>query len=272
MSGSKTSTWVAGTVLVSLLLSAAGWFLLISPQLSAAGLVRGEAESVEMSNVALADRVKVLEEQFTQIDTFKAELAGLRTQVPADDQVSAYLRTLDAAAVTHGVTLTSVIGAAATDLIPLTETVAAGLGADAAAVAVPAAPAEAQATDPSAADPAADGAAAAPPAEAPAAVVQVPITINVKGGYAAVHAFVDQLQQSPERLLLVTSVSVIGQQESTDGTTTTVAGDAEATIVAYLYALPAKAPVAAPVEGAEAPAPVPLPVPDPGRNPLVPVR
>jgi len=255
----KASPWIAGTGVVVVLLLAGAWFLLVSPVLTSAGETNATADQVESENVLLRERITVLKEQFANIETYRAELASLRTAVPTDDDVADYLRQLDGLAVAHSVTLTTVSPSTPTTFVP-----AAAVPTEPVAV-----PAEETADD-TAGDVATDPATAAPVSIAPAGMVAVPLGLTAVGTYDNVRAFLDALQTGTPRLLLVESVVGAGlpDAEAGGGRPATAIGDLEVSVSGYLFVLPATT-LAAPVdEPTEQPA---LPVPPEGRNPLVPL-
>lgn len=258
MKETKTGAWIAGTVVVSLLLGVAGWFLAISPALATASEKRVEAEAQIAQNDVTRGRINQLKAQFEQMDTLTAELGTLRAQVPTDAQLAEFKRQVAATAATHAVTV-----------VALQTSTPTALAAPAAA------PAADPAADPAAApaDPATDPAAAPPAAAADASLYAVPVTVDVLGPYANVLAFLADLQQAQPRLLAVESITNASQElaEPSGGKPATVPGDLGMVVTGYLFALPAPAPVAQPTDAAT-PAPVaPLPVPDPAKNPMVPL-
>lgn len=260
MKETKTGAWIAGTVVVSLLLGVAGWFLAISPALASASEKRLEAEAQVAQNDVARARINQLKAQFEQMDSLTAQLGTLRGQLPTDAQLAEFKRQVAATAAVHAVT---VIAVQTSTPAPV-------------AAPAPAAPV-ADTADPAAApaEPAADPAAAQPAAAPDASLYAVPVTIDVLGGYANVLAFLSDLQQAQPRLLAVESITNASQQaaEPSGGKPATAAGDLGMVVTGYLFALPA--PAAAP--GAEptadaTPAPAaPLPVPDPAKNPMVPL-
>lgn len=255
MKETKTGPWIAGTVVVSLLLGAAGWFLLIAPTFAGATEVRMEAEAQVAQNDITRGRINELKAQFEQIDTLTAELAALRSQIPTDAQSAEYRRQLGATAATHGVTVISVQTSTAMAVAP-----------PAAAAAPAEGEAEAAPTDEATAPPA-----GTEPAAPQQSLFAIPVTVDVVGTYAGVLAFLSDLQATQPRLLAVETLTATSQQvaEASGGKAATAAGDLQLVVTGYLFAQPD---VAEAVEvPAEVPAPPTLPVPDPARNPMVPL-
>jgi Tfp pilus assembly protein PilO len=265
MGQSKTSTWVAGTVFIALLIMVGSWFLLVSPVLTTAAETLTTAQGVEADNDAARSRIQTLKAQFETLDQSKAELAALQVQVPTTADISDYLRQVDAKAAEHGVSLTAVSPSTpelfASPVPPAVATVTepeTTEGADDAGAA-----ADATTT----VDPAVAAAAAAA-AAVPAGLIDVPISMTVVGSYANVLAWVDAVQQQTDRLLLVTTVTGTGQDEAAagGGKPATAPGDVELVVSGYLYVLPddSSIPVVTPEELAAT-----LPGADPNRNPLL---
>lgn len=252
MAGTKIKAWVAGTVVVCLLVLVGAWFLAVSPKLVEAQDVRTSNEDALAQQTLLRQKLATLKEQFENLDQYRAELAGLRGQIPADAQLSAFVREVEAFGAAHGVTV-----------------VAMAPGVPAAPVAPPAvAPPVEQATEGEAAEgeateasgeQAAEGVTAAPtepPASpVPAGLVEISMSVSVVGPYANVTAFLTDLQTVGPRLMLVTSMSTtaLDAAEASGGRPQTAPGDIEAIVDGRLYVLPPEAAaVAPPVDGEEA--------------------
>lgn len=259
MRSSKVTPWIAGTGVVVLLLLFGAWFLAISPVLTTAGETTAAAEQVETDNDLLTDRIGALREQFAQIDTYRAELATLRTSVPTDADVAGYLRQLDELATTHSVAL-----------LTLSPSTPVAFAPEAAAAASNEAPADGGTAEPAGGtDPAAS--ASTPPASAaPAGLVSVPLGMTVVGAYENVRTFLDALQVGTQRLYLVESVVGARQSdaEAGGGRPATAVGDLEVNVTGYLFVLPDTS-VAVPTdEPTETPV---MPSRPEGRNPMVPL-
>lgn len=270
MSGSKTASWITGTVVLALLLVAGGWFLLIGPVFATAGETRLQAQSVRESNEALAQRITQLAKQFENLDQYKAELAALRAQVPTAAQQSEYLRELQTIADANGVTLTTLTPSTPTAFAPAGQVAAppaedaemsgAGVSADGGA----------EASTEAVADPATQSAAPAG-AAVPAGMAAVQLSITAVGSYDGVLAFVNALQTGTTRLFLLTDVQGTSQAdaEAGAGRPATAVGDLEVQLTGMVFVLPDNTAPAAPVDP-EAPAPA-LPGAVPGKNPMVPL-
>lgn len=266
----KATGWVLGTVFVALLLSAGAWFLAISPLLDRAAEANEQAAGIEASNELLQVRIDRLKEQFADLDDYKAELAGLRAQIPTDAQLAAYLREVSTIAEASTVTITAV-GASNPQVVVLPVPVAAATppeSPEATGGMTPETPAESPAPT--------DGVVPEPPAPAgpvaPEGFVSIPITVTAVGTYDNILIFVNQLQNSTQRLFLITSFVGTGQQdvEESGGRPATAVGDLEVAISGFAYVLQEPAATAVPVTVDPAAPPATLPPAVPGKNPLVP--
>lgn len=267
MSGAKKSTWVAGTVVVALLMVVAAWFVAISPALATASEIRDQTRQTEQQNVVLQAEVDQLAADFARIDEYKAELALLRAGIPTSLEGSEYLRQLSATAETHGVTVLEV------STQPAQAVVIAEPAAVPGAVSTEAQPAPEPSPSASAAPGAAAPAAPAPAGPvAPAGFTSVPYSIKVLGTYDATLAFLRDLQLTQPRLFLASGIEGTAQPvaDAAGGRPATAAGDQELSITGFAWVLPD---ILAMVAELDEPAaePGPLPAAVPGRNPLVPV-
>ncbi|MBO1750448.1 hypothetical protein J4G33_01365 [Actinotalea sp. BY-33] len=266
MSTSSARTWVIGTVVLSLLILVGAWFLAVTPKLAETQETRTYIEDERAREDTLRLQLATLEKQFAELDTYKAELAGLQEQIPVAASLPEYLRELQGLATTHGVTIVGVSpGAAATLELPAAAPAAAPVAAEE--------PAEAEGEDITA-DPDAQS---AQPEPAPATrLVGIPVSLTVVGTYENVTAFLDGLQQGTDRLLLVTALSTTTQQatEASGGRPATAAGDLEATIDGNIYVLTDESvpvPADEPAEGDEPTEDPVVELPSSDRNPFSPV-
>ena len=198
----KLKQWIALTVLGCVAIVAAGWFLVISPKRTEAADVREQAVTQEAANSVLRTQLKVLRAQAKELPKNQADLARVAAKIPDNPSLPALIRALTAASTTAGVEFVSV-------------TPGEPIVAAAAAVA-PVAPAGAPAVAPAGAAPAPAPATAGAPAAAPADVAaagaagtlaEIPVTINVVGGFFEVEQFLANLENLP-RALRVKTLSV----------------------------------------------------------------
>jgi Tfp pilus assembly protein PilO len=179
----KLKQWIALTVLGCLAITAGGWFLLVSPKRAEAADVREQALAQDSANAALRTKLEVLKAQAKDLPKKQADLARVAAKIPDNPGLPALIRDLTAASTSAGVQLVSVtpgtpVAVAAPAAAPV-----------AAAPADPAAPAEAAApAEPAApADPAAAGGVAG-------SLAEIPLAINVVGGYFEVAQFLANLE------------------------------------------------------------------------------
>lgn len=233
MSISKMQAWVAGAVVVSLLLTVAAWFLLISPQRAEAASVRDQTASVVDSNARLELQIAELKSEFADLPQRQAELAVVKKALPETVQLPTLVRDLDALATSSGVTLMTLTPAAAVPVV----------SAAPAAVAVPdpaAAGAEAPAA-PEAAD------AAAVPAASADTLTSTPISIVLVGNFYDTEVFLRGLQTEFARDFLVTGLNVVAETagEAAGGKPAVENGDVTMTITGSVFVLQSAAPTAA---------------------------
>jgi len=250
---------VIGTAVLAVVILAGSWFLLISPVLAEASDTDQQAEQVEVANTQHEARIAVLAEQHADIETYRAELATLRSSIPADESLAPYLRELQALGEAHGVTLSTMAPTTAQAFTPVP------VMTDVPVVETATEPADAAPAD-AAADPV-DAVATVP--VVPEGMAYVAVSLTAVGGYDAVRSYVDALQRGTQRLMLVQSVSGSSQEdaEAAGGRPATAVGDLEVTISGYLFVVPDAVTPAPAVEET----PTPLQGAVPGKNPLVPL-
>lgn len=260
MGGAKRSTWIGGTVFIALVMMAGAWLLIISPILSDAVEVRTQAEDGRQQNELLVLRLAQLEADFAKLPEYEATLAELQQGIPADAELSSYLRQLDVIAMANNVVITSV-----TPSPPQAMVVA---GAPAAA---PTATTTEESTEEAAAGADASAAPTSTGSLVPSGLTTVPMSVTVVGTYENAVAFTYALQNSTARLFLVDTLGGTLQREgeSMGGRPATALGDIELIITGYAYVLPDNLGGTEPTDP-EAPAAVP-PAAVPGKNPLVPI-
>lgn len=204
----KLRIWMLGSAIVALLVVAGGWFLGISPLLTAASAGKTETENVEATNAVQAAALAKLKQQYTGIDALKVDLAELRESVPADADIAGFLRELSAIATASGVTVETFTASDALPYAaPAPEVVEEAPAADATIPEGATATGETAETAPVAATTSAAGVPAAPVALDAANFISIPLGISVTGDSAQSLEFVSRLQSS-ERLYLLTDLSI----------------------------------------------------------------
>ncbi len=256
MSQLSARTWVAGTVVVALLLLAASWFLVIGPVRAEAAGLREETATADQQNAALQARTAELKRQFANLPTEQRKLEALQEALPADVALPTLLRDITRYADQSGLTLMSVTPGTPAPVVD-----------PAAAPAAAPAPAPAEGGE---GEPAPDAAAPAEPAGP--TTTAIPITTTVIGEFFDAQGFLELLQTEMPRAYLVRSLSVTAEDagDASGGRPTTMAGDVTLTITADVFARPstldpesaaalpavpggATAPSATPAPGAPAP-------------------
>jgi Tfp pilus assembly protein PilO len=180
----KVKQYVVFTVLGCLVVMAAGWFLLVSPKRTHAAELRDQAATQVSANAELETKLAMLKAQAKDLPKQQAKLAAVAGKIPDNPALPALVRALTTAATSAGV-----------ELVSLTPSAPAVVGA-AAPAAAPVAPA-------AGARPAAPRAASA----AAGQLAQIPVTLNVVGGYFQVEQFVAALENLP-RSMRVTALTM----------------------------------------------------------------
>lgn len=83
--------WIIGTIAICVVLVLMAWFLVISPKRVEAQQTRDDTATLSASNDILKIKVETLAEQFSRLDEFKADLAGLQVRIPSDVETSQLL-------------------------------------------------------------------------------------------------------------------------------------------------------------------------------------
>ena len=237
------------TILMMVVLVAAGYLLVAQPQLAAASTANQSLTTVDgqiASSQATIARLKIEEKK---LPSLKSQLAKLRNSIPLESEISAYIDALNALADSTGVAITAIkVDSAVAYTAPV--------------VLAPPAPAAGAATpSPTPTASAAPTAPVAPTAWAPttdplitaANFVAIPVNITTTGAWPATQSFINGLQRG-SRLYLVTGISTSVASSDTG------AGGITAVINGYVYVL--LDPKGAALDKQNAPAtPTPTPTP-----------
>jgi hypothetical protein len=120
MTGSQDrKVWIGGGVIVALLIAAASWFMLISPELDNASSLRDQAASTQFGNAQLQSNVAVLKKKSEQMSRYSANLRDALETLPFDSGLPAFTRQVYAQAqATHvkidGITVGGITAATTT--------------------------------------------------------------------------------------------------------------------------------------------------------------
>jgi Tfp pilus assembly protein PilO len=201
MLSTRTSRWVAATAVLSVVLVAATWLLLIGPRRGEAARLREERVSVQASNDNLRLQIAQLKAQFAQLSTKQAELASVQQQLPPTAEIPALVRNLNAIAGTAGVRLDSLTPGAAS----FVNTAAAPVGT-----------------------------AGGQPAAPKPGLVSIPVAVVVTGDYFQAALFLRKLQTQLHRGFLINSLAV-KPGDSGSGTTS---GTVSMTLNGEIFVLP----------------------------------
>ena len=261
MRQASAKVWVGGTAFLSVLLLAAAWFLLVEPVVARAADDTASTLVQQDQNDLLEMEIARLEEQFTHLAEYQAELDALRLQMPVTGDGASISRELQSLADGAGVTIIDVNPSVPQQFVssaPVAEV----------------APTEAETpvengeagTEAATADtsvPAADGTVPG--------FYTVPITLSSLGTYDASVAFLRSVQEDASRLYLISSIQATTQQAAgaAGGRPATSPGDIELVMTGYAFVLVDNA--AAPVDPTVV-AVVTLPVPGGEAHPFAPGR
>lgn len=208
--------WLVVGVLGVIATLVLGWFLLVRPLVEGGILAEIEALETEASNADLEARNATLAEEYESIDDLRDDLEQMLGSIPAQMELAALVRQLDAAQAASGARIVSLTPGDATAYAPAAPQVVTpeATTEEPATGDAPAATEEAQApvaTAPVATDPSA-GLAPADPADAlalsTAGLVLVPIDLQISGSPEQILAFAAVLQRMP-RLFLVTAIEAV---------------------------------------------------------------
>ena len=84
--------WIGGGVVVALLIAAASWFLMISPELDNASALRDQTASTEFGNTQLQAKVAVLKQKSEQMSKYSASLRDALETLPFDSGLPTFTR------------------------------------------------------------------------------------------------------------------------------------------------------------------------------------
>ena len=202
--------WFVGAALLSFVLAALAYFLVISPVLDETTEARERAESEQARIDQLEDQLADLRADFARLDEFKAELADLQVQLPPQVLLNELTRQIDAHALQADVGIVDITASTPFEVL-------------APVVAAPPPPPELEGEDgEEAGESSADGAASEQPVPSgptmPEGFYAVEMQVTTVGSYADTMTFLDRLQLENERLLFVNGLSsTVLEQEGAQG-------------------------------------------------------
>lgn len=211
-------TWIAGSVLVAVLVLVAAWLLLLAPVRSEAATSRADAEQVELDNEALELRVVDLRKKYAEIETYRDELASYQEQIAPTVDYESIVKEIERSVEKAKVDLISIESDAKIELVtPYT----------AIKKVTPAPKSEDGEEQQPSATPTAEETATVsglPPTETGAlstdidGFYQVPLAITVQGDYEEILKFSEQLQIHSTRLILVSNLEIEALSDRPAGT------------------------------------------------------
>ena len=180
----KLKQWIALTVLGCIVISAAGWFLLVAPKRSDAAGLRNQADAQRATNSGLSQQIQMLKAQAKELPAKQAALAAVAAKIPDNPALPSLVRALTKAADDAGVELVSLSPSA-----PATVTAAVAKSS----VVSPSAQKPVSTSNPAVATPA--GSPGTPATAGTAgSLSSIDIAINVVGGYFQVEQFLDRVE------------------------------------------------------------------------------
>ena len=248
MKQQRTLAWVLGAAFVALAMTAGAWFLGVSPALESASEMNRQADD----EAARADQLQIqltgLKRDFENIEEFRTELAGLKTQIPDARDLTTLNSELSSLSDQAGVFVDSVNTSAPLEVI-----------SEATAAPVPTTTTE-PGTEEGSTEGATDAAGTTAPAP-PAAIglYALPMQVTIIGSFDETVAYLDLLQTQSTRLYYVVGISAtVEQAEGARGIKPAVtAGDLQTVITVWAFVLPETA--VADTTDPEAPAELPTP-------------
>jgi hypothetical protein len=179
--------WLGGGALVAVLIAAISWFVVISPELSAASSLRTETSDAELQNVATQSQVTRLRLQSENLGELTTGLNAALQALPKASGLPAFTRQLNAQAESNHVAVTSIVTGAVS-----------GVNADGTTTA----PGTTPTTDTTGTTPAAG---TTPAVSAAGGIYAIPVTVISSGSLANELAFLKAIQTLGPRRALVTS-------------------------------------------------------------------
>lgn len=247
---SRTTPWIVGAVLLSLVIGAMMWFLAISPTRDALAETNQQIEDQTARNDQLVVQNAALKKQFENIEDYRNELAGYRIGIPESIDQSAFTRELGEIAEATGAFIvdiefstSSLVGEDVSGVSGLTPN---DLGSETSS--------EDGGEDVAPTDQIELSPEALVPANAPAGLFAIPVKITILGSPDKILGYLDSLQTTTDRLFYLATMDLAGQEEAgaSGGKPEIADGDGEVVINGYVYVLdPSAAPapeVTQPVE------------------------
>lgn len=190
--------WFAGAILSVFAVLGAGYLLVLQPQVNALAQETQRAADADALAGQLEMKLARLRQEYNQLPSKQAELAAIQSAMPSSANLPAFMRDLESTAATSGVALMKVSPGQPAEV--------------SAAPAVPATPA------PTGAAPNPGAGTQTNPADAGAPmVVEIPVALEIMGGFHDTEVFLRSLSETLDRALLVDSVDLAAVQSDDPG-------------------------------------------------------
>jgi hypothetical protein len=194
-------TWIVGGAAAAAVISAASWFLVLSPVVSDADAVKSQTAAVKQQNVLAQHKLNLLANSQSQLGRLQTRLVAALAAVPMTNGLPDFTRQLNRQASALGLALTSIN---VSGISPASST------------ATTATPGAADTTSAAPSAPASGGASAsgngssgtAPSTGAPTGAVAISLTVTATGSEKAQLAFIRAIRLNGPRRALVNAVSL----------------------------------------------------------------
>ncbi len=234
----KSTTWIAGAVIMSLLLSVAVWFLAAGPKFDEAATINSDAEAQEQRNELTSLQVAKLRKDFERIDEYKAELAAVRVMLPTELQLDALYAEVAKRAEKYDLVITASVGSGAVDVVPTYTPPPVAPATDEDDKKKDDKPSPSPTPSPTPTSKTAEERLALPDLRFQG-LVAVPIGFSVVGDPKDAERFVGDLQTGLDRLFVANGLQILFQEkrDATGGRPDTALGDVELAYSGLIFVL-----------------------------------
>ncbi len=207
---SGTAVWMLGALLVSILVGAGVYFLLISPELDKTSTATTELENVRDFNDLLDTQILAAQSAAKNVDDWYAEIAAIRLDLPPTPEQSAFERLVNDSLLRQGLPTVLINFGFPANVAPPAPEISDAVVAEPAEATTADAGAGVDATATPSAEPVAPGDVPAPVVESPpvTGLVQTPITFTTEGKPAPLLRFLLDMQTQNSRFFTVTSFDI----------------------------------------------------------------
>jgi Tfp pilus assembly protein PilO len=211
---SRIRKWSLLTSVAALLVLVAGWFLLVRPMRSSASDLRDQAKTQQSSNASLQQRIQMLRAQAKDLPAVRAKLAASKTKIPEDPALPSLIRTLSTTADDAGVDLVS-IAPSDPSALSTSQSSQPSSSSPSPSPSPSSSSSESSSSSASGGD---SGAAPTTSSTPQSQLIQIPLSVQVKGTYATLEQFFAGTEDM-KRALVVTGFSLTpgGKGDSDSG-------------------------------------------------------